>query len=162
MEIVFPSDLKLFQNAALICTIIKRKKCVHNLPSLFMPIVMHFLSRHAWHWLRWALSTTQRPVPAWHLRIKKRANSKELELKQSKSWRGSSAEHIKGINEIRFKRELMRSVWVEISFQTTKLDFASNSKPGIVTYVATFAADVFTARREKSAQKYRSDRNPVD
>lgn len=31
---------------------------------------------------------------------------------------------------------------MEISFQTAKLDFALDSKPEIVTYVATFAADV--------------------
>lgn len=31
---------------------------------------------------------------------------------------------------------------MEISFQTAKLDFAADSKPDIVTYVATFAADV--------------------
>lgn len=36
-------------------------------PSLFMPICRHFFSRHAWHWLRCALSTMHRPVPAWHL-----------------------------------------------------------------------------------------------
>ena len=36
-------------------------------PSLFMPIWRHFLSRHAWHWFRWALSMTQVPFPAWHL-----------------------------------------------------------------------------------------------
>ena len=38
-----------------------------NLPSLFMPIVRHFLSLQAWHWFRWALSIMQLPVPAWHL-----------------------------------------------------------------------------------------------
>ena len=32
-----------------------------------MPIWRHFLSRQAWHWLRWALSITQWPLPAWHL-----------------------------------------------------------------------------------------------
>lgn len=37
------------------------------LPSLFIPICKHFFNRHAWHWFLWALSTTQRPVPAWHL-----------------------------------------------------------------------------------------------
>lgn len=36
-------------------------------PSLFIPICKHFFNRHAWHWFLWALSTTQRPVPAWHL-----------------------------------------------------------------------------------------------
>lgn len=36
-------------------------------PSLFMPACRHFFSRHAWHWLRWALSTGHMPVPAWHL-----------------------------------------------------------------------------------------------
>lgn len=58
-----------------------------------MPIVMHFLSRHAWHWLRWALSTTQRPVPAWHLwmkwnkfdRIRVEAINVEEALQQSTS-----------------------------------------------------------------------------
>jgi hypothetical protein len=39
-----------------------------SLPSLFMPICRHFLSRQAWHWFLCALSTMQRPVPAWHLR----------------------------------------------------------------------------------------------
>lgn len=39
-----------------------------NLPSLFIPICMHFFKRHAWHWFRCALSTTHRPVPAWHLK----------------------------------------------------------------------------------------------
>lgn len=34
MEIVFPSDLKLFQNAALICTIIKHKKVCSQLTVL--------------------------------------------------------------------------------------------------------------------------------
>lgn len=38
-----------------------------HLPSLFMPACRHFFSRHAWHWLRWALSTGHMPVPAWHL-----------------------------------------------------------------------------------------------
>jgi hypothetical protein len=38
------------------------------LPSLFMPICRHFFRRQAWHWFRCALSTMQRPVPAWHLR----------------------------------------------------------------------------------------------
>lgn len=50
-------------------SVARHEKCV--LPSLFMPICRHFLSRHAWHWFRWALSTTHRPVPAWHLRRKK-------------------------------------------------------------------------------------------
>jgi hypothetical protein len=54
-------DLKLFQVFALICA----ENCYS--PSLFIPIVMHFFNRQAWHWFRWALSTTQRPVPAWHL-----------------------------------------------------------------------------------------------
>ena len=37
------------------------------LPSLFIPMVRHFLSLQAWHWFLWALSMTQLPVPAWHL-----------------------------------------------------------------------------------------------
>lgn len=59
---LFRSLFKLF---ALICSIMKQ--CFINSPSLFIPIVMHFFKRQAWHWLRCALSTTQRPVPAWHL-----------------------------------------------------------------------------------------------
>lgn len=42
-----------------------------NLPSLFIPICKHFFKRHAWHWFLCALSTTQRPVPAWHLKIER-------------------------------------------------------------------------------------------
>lgn len=33
-----------------------------------MPACRHFFSLQAWHWLRWALSTGHKPVPAWHLR----------------------------------------------------------------------------------------------
>lgn len=47
-----------------------------HLPSLFIPIWRHFLRRHAWHWLRWALSTTQRPVPAWHLQREHKRHEK--------------------------------------------------------------------------------------
>lgn len=53
-----------------ICYIIEEfftRNCWGNSPSLFMPMVMHFLSRQAWHWFRCALSTIHRPVPAWHL-----------------------------------------------------------------------------------------------
>ena len=49
-------------------------------PSLFMPIWRHFLSRHAWHWFRWALSMTQVPFPAWHL-TGKRNNYKKCTIK---------------------------------------------------------------------------------
>lgn len=38
------------------------------LPSLFIPVSKHFFNLQAWHWLRWALSTTHIPVPAWHLK----------------------------------------------------------------------------------------------
>lgn len=48
----------------------KRRRNINsgNSPSLFIPICMHFFKRHAWHWLRCALSTTHLPVPAWHLK----------------------------------------------------------------------------------------------
>lgn len=39
-----------------------------NSPSLFIPMARHFFSLHAWHWFLCALSTMQRPVPAWHLK----------------------------------------------------------------------------------------------
>ena len=39
---------------------------VHS-PSLFMPACKHLCSLQAWHWFRWALSTTHVPVPVWHL-----------------------------------------------------------------------------------------------
>ena len=37
------------------------------LPSLFIPMLIHFLSLQAWHWFLWALSIVQAPFPAWHL-----------------------------------------------------------------------------------------------
>lgn len=43
---------------------------IYYIPSLFIPICMHFFKRHAWHWFLCALSTTHLPVPAWHLKPK--------------------------------------------------------------------------------------------
>ena len=54
-------------------------------PSLFMPIWRHFLSRHAWHWFRWALSMTQVPFPAWHL-TGNRNNYKKCTIKSVHSF----------------------------------------------------------------------------
>lgn len=61
-----------------------------HLPSLFIPICRHFLSLHAWHWFRCALSTTHRPVPAWHLfdkwQKKKKKTQKRKKISCAKNW----------------------------------------------------------------------------
>lgn len=65
----------------------KNEKKNEYLPSLFMPICRHFLSRQAWHWFRCALSTIQRPVPAWHLVVSPYENWKrKRKKKQIKTW----------------------------------------------------------------------------
>lgn len=65
---------------------IKKKHNSVRLPSLFIPICRHFLSRHAWHWFRCALSTIHRPVPAWHLKDMKsmKFSSSKIESKEEK------------------------------------------------------------------------------
>lgn len=68
------------------------KRIKRHLPSLFMPACKHFISRHAWHWLRWALSTGHMPVPAWHLlthrqNFKGKVHSKMSKIPYLRMWK---------------------------------------------------------------------------
>lgn len=138
---------------------IKRKKeKKHHLPSLFMPICRHFLSRQAWHWFRCALSTIHRPVPAWHLVFihfvssEAHGNLKEIhKKKQIKTWDWWQNKAESNIKAASGQIQRCRHWWFERVFNQIRKASASNLHFDWKNWVKTLA--FCTAQKARHLRK---------